>query len=220
MNIKYLLTLLIVTILYGCATKHHSMQALPRCSYPNISPSDTITLSYFDNVLEKSQNRRAASWAKRKGYHFLGVKLLNNTDEIIRGFQLKFYQGDSKINTVSNKWAARKVRQRLNSTPFICFFTGLFEALIFRSINSDEDNYEDTLWADDDKLAAPISATIYEADKETRKRANKDLIRELESYEIFRKTLYPGKPAYGIVVVKSKQLPQNLRIKVLKMDEF
>lgn len=195
------------------------MQSLEQCAFPIISVNDTLNLGYFDKVLEKTENKRAAKWAKHNHFHLYGIQLMNNTDKRIHGSELEFYSEGKKLEVISNKWAANKLRQRINSTPFIGFFTSLIEVVIYSKIDPERDNGTDPL---NHSIAIDhtISNEIVTISEDIRKTANNNLMDEMIKYDIVRQKLYSDKANYGIIVIKSDKAPQKIRVRITDPKEF
>jgi len=192
---------------------------LEQCAFPIISVNDTLNLGYFDKVLEKTENKRAAKWAKRNHFHLFGIQLINNTDKYIHGSELEFYSRGKKLEIISNKWAANKLRQRINSTPFIGFFTSLIEAIIYSKIDQERDN---GISSQNHNAAIDhtISNEIVTISEDIRKTANNNLMDEMIKYDIVRQKLYSDKVNYGIIVIKSDKAPQKIKVRITDPKEF
>lgn len=211
---------IIITIVYSsCSTPHISMQSLEQCAFPIVSINDTLNLGYFDKVLEKTENKRAAKWAKRNHFHLYGIQLMNNTEKSIHGSELEFYSQNKKLELISNKWAAKKLRQRINSTPFIGFFTSIIETIIYSKIDEQRNNGIDPL-NHSAAIDHTISNEIINISEDIRKTANNNLMDEMIKYDIIRQKLYSNKINYGIIVLKADKAPQKIRVRIVDEKEF
>ena len=211
---------IIITIIYtSCSTPHLSMQSLEQCAFPIMSVNDTLNLGYFDKILEKTENKRASKWAKHNHFHLYGIQLMNNTDKSIHGSELEFYSENKKLELISNKWAAKSLRQRINPTPFIGFFTSVIEAIIYSKIDPERNNGIDP----QNHSAAidhTISNEIVSASEDVRKTANNNLMNEMIKYDIIRQRLYSNKANYGIIVIKSDRAPKKIQVRVVDEKEI
>ncbi len=195
------------------------MQALEQCAFPIISINDTLNLGYFDKILEKTENKRASKWAKHNHFHLYGIQLINNTDKVINGSELEFYNGNKKLELISNRWAAKKLRQKINPIPFIGFFTSIIEAIIYSKIDPERDNGMYPL-NQSASIDHTISGEIVSISEDIRKTANNNFMNEMIKYDIIQQRLYSNKPNYGIIVIKSDKPPKKIQVRIIDIKEF
>lgn len=217
--VRFSIFIILSLACFSCSTPHISMRSLEQCSFPKLSINDTLNLGYFDNLLDNTNNKRAARWAKRNHFHLFGIQLINNTDKCIHGSELEFYSEYRKLEVVSNKWAANKLRQRINSTPFIGFFTSLIEMVIYSKIDQ-ESNNDINSPNDSTTIDHTLSNEIVTISEDIRKTANNNLMDEMIKYDIIRQKLYSDKVNYAIIVIKSDKTPQKIRVRITAPKEF
>lgn len=204
MFIKKILILLLVISCCSCAVKHRTLTRVQDWSYPVGQMDDQLSFSYVDNILEKTNNKQGARWAKRKNIHVVSIRLINNSKRPIHGTQLAFFNGDEQVELMHNAWLARKVRQRISPLMFLFFPVALIEVMIFD--DEDDDEYDDPYEEYDS-----ITMSVAEQVDDFRIKENSTLRDELMNFQLANQILMPGKPVYGIIGVRSKSELKSLR---------
>ncbi|MCU4165068.1 hypothetical protein [Carboxylicivirga caseinilyticus] len=194
-------TFLILSIVYicaSCATPHKVIPKLPSVAIDNIkfNSSDSLYYGYFEDILQKSDNKRLQRWAKRKNYSLIGFEVTNASTEFTKGYQLKYYYQGKKLTPIRNEWVAKKARQKINGLGLLAIPLGLIE-MIFRDAtyeNLDIDIGE----------GAPSSMRMAEINNQNRKEANRQLLNNLVNLEISDKVLKKGVPIYAVMVLEGE----------------
>ena len=204
MFIKKILILLLVISCCSCAVKHRTLTRVQDWSYPVGQMDDQLSFSYVDNILEKTNNKQGARWAKRKNIHVVSIRLINNSKRPIHGTQLAFFNGDEQVEVMHNAWLAKKVRQRFSPLMILFLPIVLIEQAIHESI--DDDDYDDGVEHES------ITMSVAEQVDDFRVKENSTLRDELMNFQLANQILMPGKPVYGIIGVRSKSELKTLRV--------
>lgn len=204
MPVKKLLILLLVVVCCSCAVKHRTLTRVQDWSYPVGQMDDQLSFSYVDNILDKTNNKRGARWAKRKNIHVVSIRLINNSKRPIHGTQLAFFNGNEQMELLHNEWLAKKVRQRFSPLMILFLPIGFIEQAIYESV--DDDDY------DDDVEHESITMSVAEQVDDFRVKENSTLKDELMNFQLANQILMPGKPVYGIIGVRSQSELKNLRV--------
>ncbi len=203
MLIRKLLIILLVVVCCSCAVKHRTLTRVQDWSYPVGQMDDQLSFSYVDNILEKTNNKQGARWAKRKNIHVVSIRLINNSKHPIHGTQLSFFNGDEQVELVHNEWLAKKVRQRFSPLMVLFFPIALIEQAIYERAADNE--------YDDGVEHESITMSFAEQVDDFRIKENSTLKDELMNFQLANQILMPGKPVYGIIGVRSKSELKTLR---------
>ena len=212
--ISLLLLLLSIT---SCAIQQQSISKIQDWSYPQVQFDKQLNFSFIDHVLEKTNNNRGERWAQRNNIHVLSVKLINTSNKPIHGTQISFMLNGEKAEILQNKWLAKKVRKR--NSPLMVLFLPAF--LIEDAIFHQNDEYLNNSY-NADYIHDPYFVTeevAKKADKK-RKKANLNLTQEFMSFQLASKVLWPGKPIYGLIGIRSKNESINMNAVVSESDFF
>ena len=212
---SYLFSAILILLLSSCATHHHTISGIREWSYPQNQFDKQFDFRYVDHVLEKTGNKRAARWAKRKNIHVISICLINNGKSPIHGTQLSLYNGNEKAEIIHNLWLARKVRQRVSPLMILAIPAFIIEEALFHSNDDEyENNYPDSFFEDEPSITQDV------VDQELRKqaKANFNLTRELMNFQLANQTLYPGAAVYGIVGIRSKSDLHSLKVVLTQTD--
>ncbi|WP_299582283.1 hypothetical protein [uncultured Sunxiuqinia sp.] len=195
--------ILLVVVCCSCAVKHRTLTRVQDWSYPVGQMDDQLSFSYVDNILEKTNNKQGARWAKRKNIHVVSIRLINNSKHPIHGTQLSFFNGDEQVELVHNEWLAKKVRQRFSPLMVLFFPIALIEQAIYERAADNE--------YDDGVEHESITMSFAEQVDDFRIKENSTLKDELMNFQLANQILMPGKPVYGIIGVRSKSELKTLR---------
>lgn len=196
-----------IILFSSCATQHKSLSGIREWSYPENQLDEHFLFNYVDNILSKTNNNRAARWAKRKNIHVISIRLINNTEKPIHGTQLSFFNGNKKAEVIPNRWLAKKVRQRFS--PLMILWLPVF--MIESALWPKYDNHSDNFWSEDDGFNY-ISMEVAKESNNMRKNANFNLRHELLNFQLATQILEPGKIVYGIVGIRCKNDLKDLII--------
>lgn len=213
MNKFFTLSILAIFLFPGCAVQHHTISGIRNWNYPITQINDTLSLGFVDGVLEKTGNLKPAKWATRKNIHVVGIKLINNSKTPIHGSQLAFYSNEQKIEMLHNRWLARKVRQRISplmglAIPFLFIEEALFH-------NEGEHDINSPFYESNPQY---ITTEVTSREQKKRKQSNNNLQQELVGFQTADKTLFPGKPVYGIIGFKNTSEINNLKVSVKRQE--
>ncbi len=209
---RVIISLLLIFSMMSCATEHHTLSSLPNWSYPQNQFDSQMSFSYIDHVLEKTNNKSGARWATRKNIHVIGVRLVNTTNKPIHGAQLSFMVNGDEAEIIHNRWLAKKVRQRTSPLMFLFLPAFLIEAAIFNN-NDTEDPYLSQY-----EPEYYITEELAKKADLKREKANFNLYRELMDFQLATKVLWPGKPVYGVIGIRSKHDLTNVKAVVSDID--
>lgn len=207
--------LAVVFLSSGCAVQHKSLSGIRNWSYPQHQMDSLISFSFVENVLDKSGNNRQSKWADRKGIEIISIRLINNTKKPIHGTQIDFRLNGEKPEIIHNKWLARKVRQRVS--PFIILALPLLiieEVLFYRHDDEDNNFYVGDTYYIGDNEREYVTNKVVKQEEEDREEANFNLQKELMKSQLAGKILYPGRPVYGIIGIKTDKKLDNLKVLV------
>jgi len=215
LNPKLIAILLSAYILSSCAVKHKQLTTLNLVHFNSyhFNNIDSIQYGYFENLLENllehSNNKRLIRWANRKNYQFIGFNVINTSEDFRKGYQLKFYHKGQRLNLVRNEWAAHKAKQKVSAAPFIAVPFIILEAILFNKDKEPQrDEYGFSIYDENNS----VSMQLVEADNELRKKANKNLLKDLILHDICHQTLPFGVPVYGIIIIDSKEPLDSIKV--------
>ncbi len=187
--------ILAIILFTSCATQRESFTSIKSWSYPPGQLDSTLGFSFVENVLGKVNYNQKEQWAHNKNIHIISVRLINNTSEPIHGTQISFQINGKKVETVDNKWLAKKIRKRSFPQMLVFLPFYLIEDAIFHSYDDEYDPYN--IYED----FHVTNAIANEVDQE-RIESNNSLMLELIDNELYRKVLWPNTPVYSIVGIK------------------
>jgi hypothetical protein len=202
--------LISVCLFSSCATQHKTISAISNWSYPLLQDDKEFSFRYVDGMLDKTGNKQAARWAKRKHIHVISVRIMNNGKKPVHGMQLSFYNGDEPVERIHNVWLAKKVRQRRSPLMILFAPVWLAEAAFYSSLDDDDDYYYERSPYEEDTPS--ITGDIASAVDNRRKNENLKLKDELVNFQLERQVLWPGRPVYGVIGIRSKENLEHLRI--------
>ena len=202
-----------VLLLNSCAVQHKTLTNIKDWSFTQNQFDENFNFSYVDNLLEKTNNKSGARWAKRKNIHIIGIRLVNNTNKPIHGSQIKFYNNGEEVEIIHNNWLAKKVRQRISPLMILWLPVFIVEAALFPQDSDDPMGFDD-----DDQYYISVEA----ANNQERKRmkANFNLRNELLNFRLANKILKPDEIVNGVIGVKSKKRLTNLKVLINTESEF
>ena len=209
MSVRIASFLLIALILNSCASSHKSLINATNWPYPMHQFDEQFSFSYADDLLEKTNNKAGARWAKRKNIHVISIRLVNNGNKSIHGSQLVFYNGDEQLELIHNEWLAKKVRQRFSPLMILWLPVFIVEAALWNRADVDHDS---------DNFDPIISGGIASNVENNRKFANFDLRQELLDFQLGTQVIYPGRTIHGVIGVKSKHKLNELKIDLKGVD--
>ncbi len=201
MHRQFAALLLILFLFNSCAVHHNSLSNIKDWSFPQNQFDKIFSFSYVDHLLEKTDNKAGARWAKRKNIHVIGIKLVNNTNRTIHGSQVIFTNDGEQIEIMHNNWIAKKVRQRISPLMILFLPAFLIESALW---SKDDDEYS----GDTDLF---ITGEVAGKIEQYRKGANFDLRQELLDFQLANKVLKPGEEINGVIGVKSNRNLNNLK---------
>lgn len=211
---RILVFLTLIWLLSSCAVQHKSLSGLREWAYPQSQFDHQVNFGFVDDVLDKTNNKRAAKWAKRKNIHVLAIRLVNTANHPVHGSQISFLTNGGQAEIIHSHWLAKKVRQRVS--PFMILFlpAHLIEYGLFHS-NDDEEYYHQ---ASNEPEAYYLTEELARKAEANRKKANFDLHRELMTFQLASQKLMPGKPVYGLIGLRSKQDLTDMRVIISEID--
>ena len=207
MKYSRLILLVFAILLSSCAAKHQPIASIYNWSYPQKQLDKQFDFSYVDQVLEKSNNKRAAKWAKRKNIHVISIRLINNGKKPLHGMQLAIYNGDEPVEIMHNGWLAKKVRQRYSPLMILFIPAMLLEEALLHP-HDDDDEYQSRAEQDYDYISMGIAEDV----EKKREDANFNLKEELMDFQLANQILEPGKPIYGVIGIRCKGELNELRV--------
>ena len=203
---------LILFLLCSCAVQYKPIANIRDWPFSHVQFDSAFSLSYADDILGLTGNKRADRWAHRKGIQVVAVKIINNGSKPVHGTQLHFVADSLPVEVLQNEWLARKIRQRRSPLMILAIPAMIVEASLWG--DSDDDpaivasNYE----------IPSVTAHMVESEEKTRKKANFNLGEELKKFQVNRMIYWPGKPVFGIVGLKTGNSLKTLQLKTSEVD--
>ncbi len=177
--------------------------------------NDSIKVVVSEGTPEQWGNKRLIRRAKRHNYHVINLQVTNMSSKFRKGFQLKYYVNDKRLIPVNISWFAKKTRQKgatstIAAIPFI-FLEMVVDDAIEDSINPDDLSSYSPYYID---VNSCITPTILECNNAKRKQENAKQFTDLRSLDLSYKTLPPGKPVYGIIILHDDICLNELNIRI------
>ncbi|MCU4175127.1 hypothetical protein [Carboxylicivirga sp. N1Y90] len=200
-----------ILLLSSCAVQHKTLPKL-NISYIesfHLNETDSLYYGYFKDLLALTENSKLKQrWAKRKNYQIIGFEVMNTSESFTKGFQLKFYHNNERIIPLRNEWIAKKARQKVNKVSLIAYPMHFIELCLFPpEKQEDEDGFDTTDYS-------TVSLKAAEMNNEVRKKANSDLLKDLQENDISHKVLPRGLPVYGIIIIEGNIPLDQLQVKL------
>lgn len=204
-GLKFALILSFIAIT-SCKVHYPTIQNLRGVNYPNLTMNDTLSVSYISNIWEvATMPERYTKWAERKKFRFIGVKLTNTSSKTIRGYQLRFYDGQERLRLLDNRWVGKKVFKQHSPIPVIGSVVGCIIGGVLLNRLGLEEGGEKVL-------------NTPQENGEMRAEMHNNLVYELMTFDINEKILFPGEPVYGIIVAKKETEIKDLKIKITETE--
>jgi len=198
---SFLLLICVVFLLTGCAMRYHSIDPV-RQKYKSNGLENGIELSYKYDILRESGNSKYAKKEYKNGIKLIAVKLTNNTDSTLTiGKDILFFSGNKEVLSLSPVLIKNTIHQ---NEPAYLFYL-LFTFTTFTVSNG----YSAQTYPIGYALGPILTLT----NLITASSANKNLLLELNRYDIMNKDLHRGETIYGIIGIREYSYdPISIRI--------
>ncbi len=200
----------------SCATRHKPIAGIRDWPFQTSQFDTVLDFSYTDQVLERTGNKRAGRWARRKNIEVIAVKVINNGERPIHGTQLQLFDGDKPIEIVQNEWLARKIRQRHSPGLFLTIPFMMIESIFWNELEEDDDDRYNDVYLDEDPPL--ISAIVADSEEKKRKTANFNLSKELKKFQVNSMIYRPGQAVFGVIGIRTRKPLQQLHWVVVPTD--
>jgi len=176
--------------LSSCAAKYRKINP-PVVTYPVNNINEGINFSYRYNVLEERGNKKLASKEIKQSVKILAVKIINSTDStIVLGRNFEIFSGTDKLKLMEPLTISKAVKQ--NVPTYLFYLLGSFSTLkIQRGLS------ETTL-----PIGLVIGPGLTLINTSTASKSNRDMLEELETYNLLYKDIKKGETVYGLIGVR------------------
>jgi len=196
-----LLIICTVLLLTGCAMSYHAIDPV-RQNYASNNQGNGIELSYKYDVLRESGNTKYAKKEYKNGIKLIAVKLTNNTDTTLTiGKDIVFFSGNNQIDILPPVLIHNSIHQ--SEPAYLMYLLFTFTTLTV-SNGSSAHTYP---------IGYGLGPLLTLTNLVTASSANKDLLRELNRYDLINKELHKGETIYGIIGIREYSYdPISVRI--------
>lgn len=187
-----LMTLVLTALLFlsGCASYYRPIHP-PTVYYTSVENSDGISFSYRYNVLREKGNKKYAKKEDKKGLKVIAVKFTNNTDTTINiGTDISFYSGQNQVYPLEPMMVKNIIKQIV---PGYLPYLLLSPLNIYYSNGSTTQTYRTGL------ILGPGLAI---GNMTMAGSANKQLLSELNLYNILYRDVQKGETIYGLIGIR------------------
>lgn len=182
--IQFSLMLAIIFQLCSCAQSYYTLNPA-RIVYTATNNLENISLSYRYNILEEKGNKKISKNESRRNFKLVAVKITNNTDTVINiGKNAAFFNGNSiayPMETISIK---NNLQQSVASHLLYLLLSPLTLSL------NDSNPFP---------IGLILGPAISGGNMVVAAKANKNLYKDLEKYDIIFRNIKPGETVFGLV---------------------
>lgn len=187
-------------IIIGCASTYKPIQP-DMLQYGGETTLDSITFKYKYNVLGEKGNKKYSKKEKKKGFNLVAIQVINNSSSSLNlNQQVDLLCEGNNITPLQLSIAGRKLRQRaetylLYSLLVISYTTGRLVGNSAGGISvQTTTNYY------------PVGLPIGLVNFFVALYANKKFRNELQTYDIWDKTIAPHQTLNGLVLMERQNL--------------
>jgi len=188
-SIKKISIITLMIFISGCANSYKPINPTT-LEYNRHNHQDGIDLSYEFEVLRERGNKKLANKEGIYEIKLIAVKITNNTDSILNiSKNVAFYSGQNQIFPVEPLEIRKLLKQHvLGYTPYMVL------SFLQLRFNDSGEKYQIGL------IIAPI---VTGENMSIASKANKNMLKELNEYNILNKDIKKGETVYGIFGVKN-----------------
>lgn len=195
------LSICIILFFTGCASYYRPINP-PTLSYVSNDLQNGIDMSYRYDVLKEKRNKKLAKNEDRNQVRLVAVKLTNFTDTTINiGQDALFFSGKNQIYPIAPLLMKNLIKQSTPSSLLYLLFTAL-KLNVYTSSSSN--SYP---------IGYVLGPGLTLLNMTTAASANKNLLKELNQYDLINKDVLKGETVYGLIGIKDNgHNPISLRI--------
>jgi len=177
-------------LLIGCAATYKPINP-PSVKYNSFAFQDGIEFSYKYDVLRERGNKKLAKKEDKKGVRLVAIKVTNNTDSVINiGKDVIFYCGQNPIVPIEPQALKRSIQQVVPGyLPYLL--------LTFVTLNVTTGNSAETF-----RIGYILGPFITIGNMVVAGSANKNLLTELNNYNLLNRDIQNGETVYGIIGIR------------------
>jgi len=181
------LTIALVFVLTGCASYYRPINP-PTVSYDSRETNEGVVFSYKYDVLRESGNKKFADKEIKKGVKLIAVKITNNTGSMLNiGRDIAFYSGNKQLTPMNPIVIKESIKQ---ITPGYLTYLLLTLVNVYVTNGSSTQTYQ---------VGLILGPAVTIGNMAVAGAANKNLLKELDLYNIQDKDVEVGETVYGIV---------------------
>jgi hypothetical protein len=199
---KFILLIVIGLLFNSCAMIYRPVNP-PTLNYKMSESKDGIELSYKYDVLQLKGNKKYAKSEDRAGVRLVAVRIVNNTDSTINiGTDALFYSGIKPVELMTPYLMENTIKQSTAAyLPYLLF--------TFLRLNVSS-GYYNTVSIPIGYFLGPMLTL---GNIITANSANKNLLKELNTYDILNKDIQKGETVYGLIGIEDAEfLPLSIKI--------
>jgi len=181
------LTIALIFVLTGCASYYRQINP-PTVSYDSRETNEGVVFSYKYDVLRESGNKKFADKEIKKGVKLIAVKITNNTGSMLNiGRDIAFYSGNKQLTPMNPIVIKESIKQ---ITPGYLTYLLLTLVNVYVTNGSSTQTYQ---------VGLILGPAVTIGNMAVAGAANKNLLKELDLYNIQDKDVEVGETVYGIV---------------------
>jgi hypothetical protein len=193
-SILKILTFTFVIILTGCAASYRPINP-PTLNYNAHDLQDGIGFSYKYDVLREKGNIKYSKKEDKKGVRLIAVKVTNNTDTVMNvGKDIAFYSGQKQIFPMEPITIKESIKQIVPG--YLPYLLLTFVNLTLTKSNSNGVTTEVV------PIGLGLGPGITILNLGIAGSANKNMLDELNQFNILNRNIKKGETVYGIIGVR------------------
>lgn len=198
-----IILIIIIGLLSSCATIYKPINPT-KLNYKVSDYKDGIGLSYKYDVLQLKGNKKYAKSEDRAGVRLVAVKIVNNTDSTLNlGTDVIFYSGNKPIELITPFMMENRIKQISTAyLPYILF--------TFLRVNISNSYYSQSI-----PVGYFLGPLLTFGNVIVASSSNKNLLNELNKYDITHKEIQKGETVYGLISIDEAEF-MPLSTKLIK----
>lgn len=190
-QISKLITLICVLVLSSCASSYRNINPTT-LNYNSHDLQDGIGISYKYDVLREKGNKKYAKKELKKNVKLIAVKITNNTDSVINiGKDVAFYSGQNQIFPMEPMIVKESIKQIVPGyLPYLL--------LTFVNLTVTKGTSTDVI-----PIGLGLGPGITFGNMAIAGSANKNLLKELNQYNILNEDIQKNESIYGIIGIRN-----------------
>jgi hypothetical protein len=187
---------IICAVLSSCASTYKPIRPT-QLQYNQASDANGVSLGYRYDVLREKGNKKYAKREMKNGVRLVAVKIINNTDQaLVLGGNSKLYTGRSEVLLIPSE----DIHKSLKQGVAIYLLYLLMTPMQFTVTTANSNGSVDT---DSTPIGLILGPGISIGNMAVSGSANKNLLDELNAFNLKGKTIQPGETAYGLIGIGS-----------------